>query len=164
MIPLHYKLIGCAGLSLGVFASGYLYGAHTANDQNAAKTAQERLNWGQAIQKAREAVSMASRTNDELKTKLGVQHANAEKALNILLANPGQRVLLPASAGCATGDLQTDSASGVTVQASVAERTPDAHQKAFDDFTRGVEADAAEWSRALNACEVVMEWADSQRN
>ena len=95
--------------------------------------------------------------NDALKTRLGVQHAQSDNALNFLLDHPAQRMLLPSA--CPGQDI---AASGSSVQTPGTQSASDLYQSAFDDFTRGLESDAAEYSRALNACQVVMEWAKAQ--
>lgn len=103
-------------------------------------------------------VNEAQTANDTLKTQLGVQHEQANAALNVLLSAPAQRVRVPTCSQ--TG--QANTAARSAVPATSTQRASDTAQSAFDGFRQGLESDAAEWSRALNACQVVMSWAKVQ--
>jgi hypothetical protein len=100
----------------------------------------------------------AQTANDALKTKLEIDHANSEAALNALLSIPAPSVRVPtcASAG------KVNASSGSAVQTSGPERASNEAQISFDQFRQGLESDAAEWSKALNACQSVMDWSKSQ--
>lgn len=159
LIPLSYRILGGVGIVLALILSGYLYGRHVQGIKDDANIAQERLTWTQAVADGQAAIASAVIANDALKTKLEVQHAQANHALNILLSHPAPGVQLPACVSSASSG-QVDAASGSELQAAGSERAANSAQAAFDEAQRGMEADAAEWSRALNACAVVIEWAD----
>ena len=127
------------------------YGDHARGTKDALKMAQQRDAEATAIMNAQS-------ENDTLKTQLGVQHEQANNALNVLLSMPAPRVRIPTCRQ--TGQAYT--APGSSVPATSPERTSDETQIAFDAFRQGLESDAAEWSRALNACQVVMEWTKAQ--
>jgi hypothetical protein len=150
---LQAKLIGIALLlsALGGGAFGLVeYGKHTQKTADDLVAAKLQLAEDKLINDARNA-------NDVLTTKLEVDHANSEAALNTLLSAPAAIVRVP---HCASSS-KVNTASGSSVPVASPERASDTSQSAFDSFRQGVESDAAEWSRALNACQVVMSWAKS---
>lgn len=159
---MNFLLMARLGFALAIAAGGFGAGIYAASNHYKPIIARMNLDAEKAARIASEAVSAKLSENDLLKTKLGVQHAEATRALNILLDTPAQRVLIPtACVPAAVSD--SDSAAGVTVQAPATERADSEAQVALDRFTQGLESDAAEWSRALNACEVVMEWSKGIR-
>lgn len=163
MIPLSYRLLGTLALVLGLFASGYFYGRHAEGIKQKAIINKMELARAAEIQAAQAEIIKAQSANDALKTKLGVQHAQANNALNTLLDNPAGRVQLPSTCLPASASGEAHSPSGSAVSTTSPERTADTAQEALDGFRRSLEADAAEWSRALNACAVVMDWAKNQQ-
>jgi hypothetical protein len=149
------KLIaGVIGFILigGILFGAYHYGRTTQKVQDALVAAKLQLAEDALIQDAQA-------KNEALKTTLEVKHEQANDALNYLLDHPAQRVLLPS-----TCPGQAIAAGGSAVQAPGSQPAGDIAQSALDDFVKGMESDAAEYSRALNACQVVMTWAKHQGN
>ena len=144
---------------LGLLCAGFTGGFYAARNHYAPIISTMRLESAQQAQIASDVALKATTDNDILKTKLGEQHAQSEAALNVLLNHPAERVLLPAT--CAAAGNQTDTAGGSSVSTASTERTSDRNQAVFDDATKRLESKAAEWSRALNACQAVMDWAKS---
>ena len=105
----------------------------------------------------KDVVIKANADNEAVKLELQEVRQNAEDALNILLATPAPRVRIPI---CPSGE--SNPAGGSEVPTTGAKSTPDKIQRALDDFTRGLEIDAIEWSRTIEACRVVMNWAKAQ--
>ena len=145
------------GIVIVIFTAGFSGGIYASSNHFKAIISNMMLDAEKAARIASNAISAKITENDELKTRLGVQHAAANDALNILLDHPAQRVRLPVCLPASTGDAY--SSSGSAVQAATTERTDYPAQVALDEAIRGMESDAAEWSRALNACAVVMGWA-----
>ena len=152
-IALVVLLIGCTAGAAG--------GWYVTRNHYAPIISKMELDAAKAAQMAAQAVSNAVIDNDELKNKLEAQHAQANDALNTLLDHPAGRVLLPQATTCAD-HRPPDTAAGSAVPAAAPERPDDTAQAALDEFKRGVEQDAAEWSRALNSCRTVMDWARAQ--
>ncbi|OGC95840.1 MAG: hypothetical protein A2W25_15300 [candidate division Zixibacteria bacterium RBG_16_53_22] len=92
--------------------------------------------------------------NAALTTNLQKERQNAEHALNTLLDRPAPRVRLPI---CPPGEAH--SAGGSALPTAAAERADHRSQEILDDATRRLDSKAAEWSRAIEACRVVMGWA-----
>lgn len=153
MTPLWLRLL----IVIGIAAGGAVIGAAATTAHYRPIIADMKLTAAKQSQAAAEAVTKVVSANDALKTKLGEQHAQANKALNMLLDHPAGRVLLPATT-CASSN-QADPAIGSEIPTTGTERTVIEAQEALDRFRSSLEADAVEWSRALNACAVVMEWA-----
>lgn len=101
----------------------------------------------------KEAIIKANAENEVTKLELQKVRQNAEIALNTLLDTPAPR-LRPI---CPSG--QVDPADRGVLPAAVAKRTDLGSQEVLDRLTGRIDAKAAEWSRALSACAVVMEWA-----
>lgn len=97
-------------------------------------------------------VAAASVENAKNISKLEEQHAQDTQALSDIAAHP-VRVRIPSCPN------QANPAGGGVLQTPSPERAADASQKSFDEFRQGLESDAIEWSAALNACSVVMQWA-----
>lgn len=152
-----YGMLAAIIMATGIFGGGYFYGRHVQGINDDANMNAERLTWTWAVAEGQKAENDAIQANDALKTQLEVQHAQANDALNVLLSHPAGGVQLPANCAAASGE--THATSGGAVQTASGERAFDPLQAALDDFTRGMEADAAEWSRAINACAVVIGWA-----
>lgn len=146
-----YLIIGLIVFWLASLLGAEQYGDHARGVKDDLATAKEHLAIAKVIQ-------TQSEENDALKTKLEVDHANSEAALNTLLSAPAPIVRVPHCAS--TG--KVNSTPGSSVPATSPERAGDETQIAFDAFRQGLESDAAEWSRALNACKVVMDWAKAQ--
>lgn len=157
MNPMAYLLIA-VGIAFGGAGVGYTLTA----DHYQGIIAKEHLAQTQALLAWQVKANKAVTENDALKTKLGVEHAKAQADLDYLRAHPAGRVYLP-RAPCAATVPQADAAGGGAIPVTGPERAADADQAALDDFKRGVESDAAEWSGALNACRPVMDWANEQR-
>jgi hypothetical protein len=100
----------------------------------------------------------ANSDNDTLKTKLEEQKNESNKALDFLLNQPAPSVRVPT---CSSSG-QSNTTNRGSVSTTGPQPTSNSAQGAFDTFRQGLESDAAEWSRALNACQVVMDWAKAQ--
>lgn len=165
MNPLVLKLIPYIGAALVGFVGGV---AATSNHyrtivaEKDTELAQERLTWSQAVQKG-QADNLAELTrSDILKTKLGVEHEQANKALNVLLGSPAVSVRLPTTCVSATSSDTAPAPSGSAVSTAPAERTGDPHQEALDGVKLEMDADALEWRNALEACRVMQGFINGQ--
>lgn len=144
MIWLRFTLI--AALVLGLFGIGYKVGANgVQQDWDAERHAQvvEHL--------------AAVQQNQQTITDLEIKHAKVTADLEYLRTHPTGRVRLPKTS-CPN---LPSPAGGVAIPAPGSERASDPTQDALGDAQSGMESDAIEWSRALNACQVVMDWAKS---
>jgi hypothetical protein len=99
----------------------------------------------------------AAVANTELIADLEIKHAKVTKELERLRATPAVRVRLP-KATCP--DLPIP-ASGVAISITSPKRASDPAQDALGEAQQGMESDAIEWAKSLNACQVVMDWAKS---
>ena len=140
------KLMAGLFLILAVLASYfaiYRYGRHVEflKQDNLRKTA----------------IIQATKENDALKSKLEEDHAQATAALNVLLNTHAPRVRLPV---CPSGE--SNPTGGGQVPAPQSERTRLGSQELLDEAGRHLESKAVEWSRAIEACRVVMEWSRAQ--
>lgn len=149
-LKLYFYGILVLGLVATHFAV-YESGKHNQSMQDDAKAARIASLTFNAIQDAQ-------KKNEALKSTLETEHANAEHALNILLNIPTPVVRVPT---CSNTGSKINPASGGSVPSTVAERAGNQTQDAFSRFEQQLESDTAEWSRALNACFVVMKWANS---
>lgn len=156
MNPMAWLLVA-VGIAFGGAGAGYKLTA----DHYRGVIAKDHLAQSQALLAWNLKANKAITENDALKTKLGVEHAKAQADLDYLRAHPAGRVYLPRSP-CPSTVPQAVAAGAGAVSAAGPERAADADQAALDDFKRGVESDAAEWSGALNACRTVMDWAKEQ--
>ena len=102
------------------------------------------------------AIIKATKENDALKSRLEDDHAKSIAALNVLLDTPAPRVRIPTCP-------QTTSPTGIQVPDATGQRTDLGNQEVLDRITNRLDSKAAEWSRALSACKVVMEWANRSR-
>lgn len=122
----------------------------------------ERVTWKDGIIAGQNETLAEISTNDTTKAKLKEKENEANAALNYLLEHPVGRVLIPRPCVSASQGDTTGPAGSSAVSPAATERADNPAQQAFDDFTRGVESDAAEWSRAFNACSEVNEWVKHQ--
>jgi hypothetical protein len=105
----------------------------------------------------KDVVIKANAENEAVKLELQEVRQNAEAALNIILTTPAPRVRIPI---CPSGESNpTDRGE---IPTTTGERTLIGSQELLDEAGRHLESKAAEWSRALNACSVVMNWAKRQ--
>lgn len=135
-----------AVLVLSTFAAGYKVGANGVQQD-----------WDADRQVQVMAQLTAIEQNQQTITKLELKHAQATADLEYLRTHPAGRVRLP-QATCASVPIP---ASGITIPITSPERASDAAQEALGEAQSNMESDAIEWSRALNACQVVMDWAKS---
>ena len=142
----NWRLLLAAALALGTFGTGYKIGANGVQQDWDA----ERL----ALVTAHLA---AVEQNQKIITDLEVKHAKSAADLEYLRAHPAGRVRLPPQAACPDIPIPT---SGVAVSTPSHERASNPAQDALGEGQSGMESDAIEWARALNACQVVMNWAD----
>ena len=105
----------------------------------------------------KDVVIKANAENEAVKLELQEVRQNAEAALNIILATPAPRVRIPI---CPSGE--SNPADRGEIPITPGERTYADRQRLLDEAGRYLESKAAEWSRALNACNVVMKWAKRQ--
>jgi hypothetical protein len=101
----------------------------------------------------------ANTDNETLKTQLEEKKNESNKALDFLLNHPAPSVRVPTC----TSTSQSSTSSGGPVPITGSQPASNSAQAAFDTFRQGLESDAAEWSRALNSCQVVMDWAKAQK-
>lgn len=142
----NWKWLTAITLAVGIFFAGYSKGADSV------KRDWQRERY-EMVKAQLEAVEQNQRTITELEEK----HAKATTDLDYLRAHPVGRVRLPKTT---CPDLPSPP-SGVAIPATSPERTSDAAQDALGEAQSGMESDAIEWARALNACQVVMDWAKS---
>lgn len=146
-----YLIIGIILFFLAGLFGAEQYGDHARGVKDDLKAAQLKIAEDKLINDARN-------ENDALNQELEKTHEQANAALNVLLSAPAVSVRVPT---CARSS-KTYPASGSSVSVTSPERTSDETQSAFNDFRQGLESDAAEWSKALNACQVVMDWAKAK--
>jgi len=156
MTPILWRLVILAIIGLGGVGIGW----KLSEDHYEVKFNAERKTWSDAILEGQKAVTKAVTDNDALKTKLEIQHAQANDALNVLLSHPAPRVRLPACLSTAA-DSSSNSATGSAVPITATERASDRNQQILDDITERLKSKAVEWSKALNACSVVMGWGNA---
>ena len=141
------RIILIAVLALGAFVTGYRTGANgVQRDWDAERHAQVAAHLAAVEQ------------NQQTITDLEIKHAKVTADLEYLRAHPAGRVRLPPKTPCPSVPNPT---SGVSIPAPSAERASDPAQDALGETQSGMESDANEWARALNACQVVMDWAKS---
>lgn len=108
---------------------------------------------------AAEAVEKSVLNNDATKAKLKEKENEANTALAYLVNHPAGRVLIPhAVPACPNSPPVTAGA----VPAASSERADDRGQRLLDDATEHLKSRAAEWSKALNSCANLQEWAKIQ--
>lgn len=136
------KLLGVAVLILAAYGVYWYVGMEGYKRGQAEMTA-----------KQNETIITATKANDALKQQLEIDHAKANAALNVILATPAPRVRIPS---CPAQPIPS-----VTDQLPITaiERADDRGQQILDRARERLELKAAEWSRALNACNLVFEWA-----
>src|SRR4030067_1446154 len=91
------------GIVIVIFTAGFSGGIYASSNHFKAIISNMMLDAEKAARIASNAISAKITENDELKKRLGVQHAAANDALNILLDHPGQRVRLPLCRPAPTG-------------------------------------------------------------
>ena len=141
------KLLGVMFIILAVLAS---YFATFKYGQHVEFLKQENIR--------KDVVIKANAENEAVKLELQETRQNAEAALNIILATPAPRVRVPI---CPSGE--SNATDRGEIPATTGERTYTDRQRLLDEAGRHLESKSAEWSRALNACKVVMEWANQSR-
>lgn len=135
-----------AVLALGLFGSGYRIGSNgVQQDWDAERHAQVVAHLAAVEQ------------NQQTITDLEIKHAKVTADLEYLRTHPTGRVRLPKTT---CPDLPNPT-GGSAIPTPGSERTSDPTQDALGDAQSGMESDAVEWARALNACQVVMDWAKS---
>ena len=132
------------GLFLGLLFGAYQYGKLAERKHQVDE---------QAIAQAE---GLEQRT--QLIKQLEIQHDKTNDALNVLLDTEPVRVQVPVYRACAAAI-----ASGGELPTPQPERASDPGQEAFDQFAAGLESDAIEWSKALNACSVMQVMATSDK-
>lgn len=140
-----WRIVLFSGLALGAFATGYRIGVNGVQRE-----------WDAEHHQQVEARLASAEQNQKIITDLEVKHAQATADLEYLRAHPAGRVRLPPTASCP--DLP-DTSGGSSVPVTSTERTSNQAQDALGEAQSGMESDATEWARALNACSVVMQWA-----
>ena len=158
MTPILWRIVFALSLLTAGFGAGWKLSA----DHKEASFGKERQTWANAIVEGQAEVLRKTNVNDILKTRLGVQHNEANAALNVLLSHPAPRVQLPKTCLPTTTSTQTIPTSGVPVQTTSSERTSDTAQVSFDNFRQGLESDAIEWSAAIENCRAVMIWSNAK--
>lgn len=106
----------------------------------------------------KDVVIKANAENEAVKLELQEVRQNAEAALNIILATPAPRVRIPV---CPSGE--SNATDRGKIPATPGERTYADRQRLLDEAGRHLESRAAEWSRVIEACRVVMGWANRSR-
>lgn len=158
MNPILWRLVILSAIALGGFVGGVA--ASRAHYRPIIADMKEKAAVDR--QKAAEAVAKAVTDNDALKTKLGVDHANNQKAVDDLFRGlAGTRVQLPAcmpSAASSSSNAATGSASSVAGTQSL----PDNTQAEFDRFTERLGEEARYADTVIESCRVLKLWSLAQ--
>ena len=142
----HWRIALAVVLALGTFGFGYRTGANGVQQD-----------WDAERQRQVAATLVAVQQNQQAITNLEIKHAKVTADLEYLRAHPTVRVRLPKTT-CPNLPIPT---SGIPISAPSPERTSDPAQDALEEAQQGMESDAIEWAKSLNACQVVMDWAKS---
>lgn len=141
----NWRSLLAAALVLSTFGAGYKVGANGVQQDWDAEHHQQVVAQLAAVEQ-----------NQKTITELEAKYAKSAADLERLRATPADRVHLP-KAACPD---QPIPAGGSAIPAPGPERASNPAQDALGEAQSGMESDAIEWARALNACQVVMRWAD----
>ena len=135
-------------LVFGVMLGMYEYG------RKVEKTAQENTELKLKVQRDAERAKLITE-NDQLKTKLGVQHAQ-DTAETDRIRDDFATFRLHVPSTC---NSLPNPASGSMDGATGARTRPNTEQEAFDTFTDGLKYDDYQTDKVMDSCRVVMNWA-----
>ena len=145
-----YIMLGIVLFWLASLLGAEQYGVHARGIKDDLKAAQLQLAEDRLINDARNA-------NDALTTKLEIDHANSEAALNTLLSAPAPRVLLPSTcadkANATSGGIQTEQANGIL---------PTEAERILGSDRQRTWSNIGEAEQELNDCRVAKNWAAAQ--
>ena len=132
----------------GLLLAAYEYG------RGVEKTLQENKALKLQVQQDEEKTRMATE-NDQLKTQLGVQHAQDTAATDHIRDDFSNFRLHMSSTCNSLPNPASGSANGV----AGAGIRPNTEQEAFDAFTDGLKYDNYQTDKVMDSCRVVMNWA-----
>ncbi len=145
-------------VALGVFTAGFAGGIYVTRDHYKGVIAKEHLAQSTALLAWEKKAADSVAANDQLKTTLEVQHAQANEALNVLLSHPADRVRLPASP-CRAVLSQVVPASAVPATIETGGILPTETERVLDADRFRTQGIIGEAERELTDCRVVKEWA-----
>lgn len=163
LIPLPYKILAGVFAIIGFFSGGYFYGRKAESHAMQIIIDQMRLSHDAEIQDAQFKVIKMSADNDTLKIQLGVQHAQANKALNILMSNAVSGVQLPSCEGLSissSSEAHPTSGSSSAIETNRVLLTE--AERILDEDRLRTKAIIGEAEQELIECRVSKEWARSQ--